>query len=41
MFGSVMVLCVQRYTNRDSREQPLLRAARDALLNIDWKPCRP
>lgn len=41
MFGSVMVLCVQQYTNRDSREQPLLRAARDALLNIDWKPCRP
>ena len=40
MFGSVMYLCVQQYTPRDTREQPLLRAVRAVRDNMDWKPWR-
>lgn len=39
-FGSVMVLCVHHYENHTSKEQPILRSARDVLMNIDWTPYR-
>jgi 3-dehydroquinate dehydratase type I len=36
MLGSSMLLCVQQYTNISHRDQPLLRATRDVLNNLDW-----
>lgn len=40
-FGSSMLLCVHHYENHTSKEQPILRAARDVMMNIDWEPYRP
>ncbi len=37
LFGSSLVLCVQQYTKAGHKEQPLLRATRAALDNIDAK----
>lgn len=40
MLGSAMVLCVPSYTILSHKEQPLLRATRAVLDNIDWKLAR-
>lgn len=36
VFGSCMLLCVQRYTPNGHKEKPLLRACRDIYNNFDY-----
>lgn len=38
--GSALVLCVQTYTGLSHKDQPLLRAARTVIDNLDWHPAR-
>lgn len=37
MLGSTMALCVQQYTDRSHKEQPLLRATKMVFDNLDWE----
>lgn len=37
IFGSCMVLCVQRYTVAGHKDKPLLRATRDLFNNLDFE----
>ena len=39
-FGNCMILCMYQYENHTSREQPLLRSAKQVMDNIDWDPYR-
>ena len=40
VFGSPMVLCVQKYDELSHKEQPLLRSTKAVLDNLDWKLSR-
>ena len=40
MFGSSMILCVQKYDVLAHKEQPLLKATKAVLDNLDWKLSR-
>ena len=40
LFGSSMILCVQKYTEYSHKDKPLLRAAREVYNNIDYKRFR-
>lgn len=40
VLGSSLVLCVPQYTATSHREQPLLRAAKAVLDNLDWHVAR-
>lgn len=38
VYGSCMVLCVQRYTVNGHKEKPLLRAVKAVYDNLNYKP---
>ena len=40
MLGSALIFCVQQYTPKGHKEQPLVRAARAVLDNLDWRVAR-
>jgi hypothetical protein len=41
MFGSMLVLCNQRFTNYTFNEQPPIHAMRSVFQNVDWKVNKP
>ena len=40
MLGSSLIFCVEQYTPNGHKEQPLLRAAKAVLSNLDWSVAR-
>ena len=40
MLGSSLIFCVEQYTPKGHKEQPLLRAAKTVLDNLDWSVAR-
>ncbi len=40
MLGSSLIFCVQTYTQRGHKEQPLVRAAKAVFDNLDWHVAR-
>ena len=40
MLGSSLIFCVQSYTPKGHKEQPLIRAARAVFENLDWRVAR-
>ena len=40
MLGSSLIFCVQQYTQKGHKEQPLVRAAKAVFDNLDWRIAR-
>jgi 3-dehydroquinate dehydratase type I len=40
MLGSSLIFCVQQYTPKGHKEQPLVRAAKAVFDNLDWRVAR-
>lgn len=40
LLGSSLIFCVQQYTQRGHKEQPLVRAAKAVFDNLDWRVAR-
>ncbi len=40
MMGSSLIFCVQKYTPKGHKEQPLIRAAKAVFDNLDWRVAR-